>query len=108
MDTVCYMGKGSFEFRDGIHGALVWAIGAIIGAMLAASVASSVASTATSAVGKAAGAVASQVDPMSYQVDVLFRPGAQPVGGAAAQPSDPNAAKTEVVRILPTPQQLVG
>ena len=88
------------EFRDGIHGALVWAIGAIIGAMLAASVASSVASTATSAVGKAAGATASQADPMSYQVDVLFRPGAQPSGGAAAPPSDPNAAKTEVVRIF--------
>ena len=37
---------------------------------------------------------------MSYQVDILFRPGTQPVGGAAAPPSDPNAAKTEVVRIF--------
>jgi hypothetical protein len=88
------------EFRDGMHGALVWAIGAILGAMLAASVASSVASTATSAVGHAAGAAASQADPLSYQVDVLFRPGAQPAGSAATPASDPNAVKTEVLRVF--------
>jgi hypothetical protein len=88
------------EFRDGMHGALVWAIGAILGAMLAASVASSALSTATSAVGHAAGAAASQADPLSYQVDVLFRPGAQPAGGAARPASDPNAVKTEVVRVF--------
>jgi hypothetical protein len=88
------------EFRDGVHGGLVWAIGAIIGAMLAASVASSAISTATSAVGHAAGAAASQADPLSYQVDVLFRPGAQqPAGGGTAQ-SDPNAVKTEVLRVF--------
>jgi hypothetical protein len=87
------------EFRDGVHGGLVWAIGAIIGAMLAASVASSAISTATRAVGHAAGAAASQADPLSYQVDVLFRPGAQPPGGATAQ-SDPNAVKTEVLRVF--------
>src|SRR5688572_5428589 len=87
------------EFRDGIHGALVWAIGTIIGAMLAASVASSVVSTATSAVGQAAGAAASQSDLLSYQVDVLFRPGAQPAGGATP-PSDPNVIKSEVLRIF--------
>ena len=87
------------EFRDGVHGGLVWAIGAIIGAMLAASVASSAISTATSAVGHAAGAAASQADPLSYQVDVLFRPGTQPAGGSTAQ-SDPNAVKTEVLRVF--------
>jgi hypothetical protein len=86
------------EFRDGVHGGLVWAIGALIGAMLAASVASSAISTATSAVGKAAGAAASQADPLSYQVDVLFRSTQQPSGTAPA--SDPNAAKAEVLRIF--------
>jgi hypothetical protein len=88
------------EFRDGLHGALVWAIGAIIGAMLAASAASSVVSTATRAVGQAAGAAASQADPLSYQVDVLLRPGAQPAGGAATAATDPNVVKTEVLRIF--------
>jgi hypothetical protein len=86
------------EFRDGVHGGLVWAIGALIGAMLAASVASSALSTATSAVGKAAGAAASQADPLSYQVDVLFRSTEQPSGTAPA--SDPNPSKAEVLRIF--------
>ena len=87
------------EFRDGLHGALVWAIGAIIGAMLAASVASSVVSTAASAVGKAAEAAASRADPLSYQVDVLFRPtGQTPASGPAS--SDPNATKAEVLRLI--------
>jgi len=88
------------EFRDGMHGALVWAIGAILGAMLAASVASSAISTPTSAVGKAAGAAASQADPLSYQVDVLFRPGTQPAGGAGTPASDPNAVKAEILRVF--------
>jgi hypothetical protein len=77
----------------------VWAIGAIIGAMLAASVASSAISTATGAVGQAAGTAASQADPLSFQVDVLFRPGPQPARGATAQ-SDSNAVKMEVLRIF--------
>ena len=87
------------EFGDGLHGVLVWAIGAIIGAMLAASVASSVVSTAASAVGKAAETAASQADPLSYQVDVLFRPtGQTPASGPVA--SDPNATKAEVLRVF--------
>ncbi len=88
------------EFRDGIHGALVWSLGTLIGAMMVASLAGSVASTATSAVGRVAGAAVSQADPLSYQVDVLFRPTGQPAGGGAAAPSDPNAAKTEVLRVF--------
>ncbi|MFM9849121.1 MAG: hypothetical protein ACKVP3_18400 [Hyphomicrobiaceae bacterium] len=90
------------EFRDGIHGALVWAIGIVVGAMLAASVAGSVASTATSAIGHVAGAAASQADSLSYQVDVLMRPAGQTPAGATAAPSDPNATKTEVLRIFAT------
>ena len=87
------------EFRDGLHGALVWAIGAIIGAMLAASVASSVVSTAASAVGKAAETAASQADPLSYQIDLLFRPtGQTPASGPVS--SDPNATKAEVLRVF--------
>ena len=86
------------EFRDGIHGGLVWAIGAILGAMLAASVASSAISTATRAVGQVAGAAAAQADPLSYQVDVLFRSAQQPSGTTPA--SDPNATKAEVLRIF--------
>src|SRR5688572_24104035 len=78
------------EFRDGAHGALVWAIGTIIGAMLAASVASSAISTATSAVGRVAGAAAAQADPLSYQVDVLFRPAGQAPAAGTVAPSDPN------------------
>ena len=86
------------EFRDGIHGALVWAIGTIIGALLAVSVASSAISTATRTVGLAAGAAASQADPLSYQVDVLFRSAQQPAGTASA--SDPSATKAEALRVF--------
>jgi hypothetical protein len=88
------------EFRDGVHGAMVWAIGILLGAMLAASVAGSVISTATSAVGHVAGAAASQVDPLSYQVDVLLRRTSQAPSAPAGASSDANATKTEVLRIF--------
>jgi hypothetical protein len=88
------------EFRDGAHGALVWAIGTILGAMLAAWVASSAISTATSAVGRVAGAAAAQADPLSYQVDVLLRPAGQPPATGAAASTDANATKSEVLRIF--------
>lgn len=88
------------EFRDGVHGAMVWAIGILLGATLAASVTGSILSTATRAVGHVAGAAASQVDPLSYQVDVLLRRTGQTPSAQAGASSDANAIKTEVLQIF--------
>lgn len=59
-----WAGPGSDEvvFRDGIHGALVWAVSVLVGAMLAASAASTVGQVAGSAV-SAAGGVAEVASP---------------------------------------------
>ncbi len=85
------------EFRDGMHGALTWAIAALIGVILTMSVAGSVGRTVASAAGQVAGAAAAQADPLSYQVDVLLRQSSQ----TPQQPAnDPAAARAEILRIL--------
>lgn len=48
------------EFRDGMHGALTWAIGALIGAMLAMSAAGSAGRAISDTAGHVAGAAAAQ------------------------------------------------
>ena len=90
------LSRDEIEFRDGMHGALTWAIAIIIGAMLAASAAGAVGRTASEVAGRAAQGAAANVDPMSYQVDLLFRPGAQ----AGSSVGDPATVKTEVTRIF--------
>ena len=62
------------EFRDGLHGGLVWAVGVIIGAMVLLSTAGSVARTGAEIAGRAASAVAATSDPLSYKIDTLLRP----------------------------------
>ncbi len=98
------------EVRDGAHGLMVWAVGALLGAYMAASSVGTAVSTGAAAVGTAvetagtavAGAaqsatpdnVASKIDPTGYVVDSLFRTDTpRPAAGA----SD---AKAEVGRIL--------
>jgi hypothetical protein len=91
------------DIRDGLHGALVWALGVLLSAWMAASVASSVVSTTASAVSSVAGgaaaagagAAAQSVNPVDYAVDTLFRSD-NPQQNAA----DPAAARQEVTRIL--------
>ena len=101
------------EFRDGLHGGLVWAIGVIIGAALVLSTVGSIARTGADVVGKAASAVAANADPLAYQIDTLLRPAtgpAAPTGPAtAAPPTGPQASpatanntdpRTEMTRIF--------
>jgi hypothetical protein len=98
------------EFRDGLHGGLVWAIGVIISAALVLSTAGAVARTGTEAAGRVASAATANADPLAYQADVLLRSGGTRAPGVtpgAVAPSGPQAAGTqnadqraEVVRIL--------
>jgi hypothetical protein len=94
--------KDEVEFRDGLHGGLVWAVGVAIGAALLLTTAGSVVKTGADVAGKAAAAAAANADPSAYSIDALLRPaaGRPPVAGQAATPA-PSAADTraEVVRI---------
>lgn len=98
------------QFRDSVHGLMVWAVGVLMGAVVlgivgagtaktAAQSASVVAAGATSAVG------AKTMGPADYAVDILLRP--QP--GAPASPieskpsqSDDAALRAEAGRIFTT------
>jgi hypothetical protein len=72
------------EFRDGLHGGLVWAVGVIIGGALLLSTAGAIVKTGTEVAGRVATAAAANADPLAYQVDVMLRPGAGPGPRAAA------------------------
>ena len=77
------------EFRDGLHGGLVWAVGVVIGAALFLSAAGSAAKTGAQIAGGAtASAVASTNDPMDALLDTMVRP----MTVAQAAPSPPAAA----------------
>jgi hypothetical protein len=66
------------EFRDGLHGGLVWAVGVVIGAALFLSAAGNVAQTGAQVTGQAA--AASTSDPMDAVLDTMVRPASPQVG----------------------------
>ncbi len=84
------------EFRDGVHGALVWAIGVSIGALLLASTAGGVARSATDPGNTTASRSAVAMDPTSYAVDKLFRSARPP-----QEARDPDL-RAEAARLLAT------
>jgi hypothetical protein len=101
------------EFRDGLHGGLVWAVGIVIGASLAMATAGSVARTGAEVAGKAtAAATVATASSMDSVLDTLLRPAApQPPQGAtgtaqpprapaAAAPPSPENARAVIGRIL--------
>ena len=94
--------KDEVEFRDGLHGGLVWAVGVAIGAALFVSAAGSAARTGADVAGKAAAAAAANVDPSAYSIDTMLRPGARqaPAQGAAAPPGNTADTRAEVTRIF--------
>ena len=95
--------KDEVEFRDGLHGGLVWAVGVAIGAALFVSTAGSAVKTGADVAGKAAAAAAANADPSAYSIDALLRPaaGRPPVAGQGAAPATSAAdTRTEVVRIF--------
>src|SRR5436190_4664694 len=75
------------EFRDGLHGGLVWAVGVVVGAALFLSTAGSVAKTGAEVAGGAAAvAGTSTTDPMDAVLDTMLRP------ATIAQASSPSPA----------------
>lgn len=88
------------EFRDGVHGMMVWALGTFIGAIALALVGAGTAKTAVQSaalVGAGAGpAVAQKVGPADYAVDLLFRP--QPSNVATAEPKPASANDDAALR----------
>ncbi|MEQ9642213.1 MAG: hypothetical protein RIM84_19465 [Alphaproteobacteria bacterium] len=96
------------DVRDGTHGLLVWALGAIMGALLLSGTATTTANVGAKVVGSAAGAAvaaggaaaAASADDLSssYTLDRLFRTPADAVDVPPAEDLDRSAA--EAVRIL--------
>jgi hypothetical protein len=86
------------DFRDGLHGGLVWAVGVAIGALIFFSTAGAVARTGVEVAGQAAATAASSNDPLGSVVDTLLRPAnlaqaapATPPAAAATTPAAPAA-----------------
>ena len=86
------------EFRDGLHGGLVWAIGMVIGAALALAAAGTIARTSFETGAKVAASVASAADPRELALDAMLRPGA---GGAAGGRAEATGdVRAELSRLL--------
>jgi hypothetical protein len=79
------------EFRDGLHGGLVWAVGVLITAVLVFATAGAVARTGAEVAGNAAATAAATSDPMDTVVDTLLRPSSL---AQAPAPATPPAAGT--------------
>jgi hypothetical protein len=99
------------EFRDGLHGALVWAVGVLIGAMLVTSAVAGVAGKIGQAASQTAAAVTAKSDPVDAVTDVMLRPtsatATQPAAGTTSPAAGraPTAAgndetRAEISRIL--------
>ena len=86
------------EFRDGLHGALVWALGITIGAMLLFATAGAVARAGADIVGRTATATTNNADTIAYYADAMMRP-ARPATAQGA----PGA--TTPARVDPLPQE---
>jgi hypothetical protein len=77
------------EFRDGLHGGLVWAVGVVISAILFTAAAGMVAQTGAQLAGSAASVAASTTgNPLDAVIDAMVRPSV----AQAATPSSPPAA----------------
>lgn len=94
------------EFRDGMHGALVWSLGIVIGSALLLATAGATARVATEAAAKVASAASMTADPLAYYTDTLLRPApARPATAGAPQtparvePAAPET-KSELTRIV--------
>jgi hypothetical protein len=105
------------DFRDGLHGGLVWAVGVAIGALIFLGAAGATARTGADVAGKAGSAAAASAnDPMGAVLDGMLRPMAQasapttpPAGGLAAPPAGrpadqvpANEQRAEMARLLTT------
>jgi hypothetical protein len=81
------------EFRDGLHGGLVWAVGIVIGAALLLATAGAAAKTGAELTGRTAGAVAiSGGEPMDAVLDTMLRPATVAQAPSSSSPPSPAAA----------------
>jgi hypothetical protein len=81
--------QGEVEFRDGLHGGLVWAVGIVIGAALLMASAGAVARSGAELTGKTTvAAAASTTNPMDLILDTMLRPAAAASPRAPGQPMD--------------------
>ena len=81
------------EFRDGLHGALVWAVGVVISALLVMTAAGAIAQTGAQVAGGAAAAAAAKGDPMDAVIDTMVRPASIAQAGTAPAAGSPPAAR---------------
>jgi hypothetical protein len=97
------------ELRDGLHGALVWAVGVLISALLVFATAGAVARAGADLASKAAGSMTSSADAMDTVLDTMLRPTGQataqsaptsPTAGAPARAQGADEARAEMSRIL--------
>jgi len=104
------------EFRDGLHGGLVWAVGVAFGAALLMMTAGAAARTGADVAGKGIAAISSSsADPMDAVIDTMLRPttvaqatppGPQPPAAApraranAVAPAGADDQRAEVTRLL--------
>jgi hypothetical protein len=90
-------------FRDGAHGFLVWAVGAVISAILVSwsvgsavntgvAAASSVVGTAATGTAAAVGMSANNLDPLGYNIDRLLRGGSGPATSPEDTAPEPGAS----------------
>ena len=94
------------DFRDGLHGGLVWAVGVLISALLLFATASLVTRTGAEVAGKMV--ASTTANPMEPVLDTMLRPSAAraavpPAGGTPAARSEmvsTGDARAEVSRIL--------
>src|SRR6185436_18359755 len=82
------------EFRDGLHGGLVWGVGVLISAFLLFATAGLAAKTGADIAGKTASSLTSTGDTMDAVVDTMLRPttvaqAATPPPAAAAPATTP-------------------
>jgi hypothetical protein len=97
------------DFRDGLHGGLVWAVGVLISVLLLFATAGLVARTGAEVAGKTVASVASRTgDPVDPVLDAMLRPNSAraavpPAGGPAATRGEVTSTadgRAELARIL--------
>jgi hypothetical protein len=84
------------EMRDGMHGALTWALGVLLGALIAGWTIAGAAQTGTVAASNAATAAAAGNSSAAYFADALLRSN----NPAAIAPAETELRRGEVLRIL--------
>jgi hypothetical protein len=85
------------EFRDGLHGGLVWALGIVIGAALALAAGNALARTGAEMGAKMAASAASAGGPIELALDAMLRPAA---GAPASRTQPPGDTRADLSRLL--------